>query len=183
MLRCSPEKCISDVFRDDEILNCPPPGCSDESKCVNNEKPHVVSVKGESSDSSGSAHIIVPVVVVLVAALIGVACFCKKNKTTTNSQSPDGEHVEELRPTARSDLDSYLEFQDVRPIPLVPEQQHYRPMPLVPEEGEHRGPMPLVPPDQRYDRPMPSAPPIGFKDDPPPYDALFNTNQNRRANV
>lgn len=179
MLRCSPEKCISDVFRDDKILNCPPPGCLDESNCVNNEKPHVVSVKDKSSDSSGSAHIIVPVVIVVVATLTGILCFCKKKKSTTNSQSPDGQHVEELRPTARSDLDSYLEFQDVRSLP---EQQQYRTMPLLPEE-EHRGPMPLVPPDQRYDKPMPSAPPGGYHDDPPPYDALFSANQNKRANV
>lgn len=181
MLSCSPEKCIGSIFRDDKIINCPPPGCLDESGCVNNEKPHIVSVKKESSDSSGSTHIIVPLVVVVIAALIGILCFCKKKKTTTNSQGPNGEHVEETRPSARSDLDSYLEFQDVRPMPLVPEQQHYRPTPLpVAEQG---GLMPLVPPDQRYDRPKPSAPTSDFNDDPPPYDALFSADRNKRANV
>lgn len=115
----------------------------------------------------------------VVTVLFGILCFCKKKKTTTDSERPT-EHVQELRPTARSDLDSYLDFQDVRPMPLVAEQQHYRPMPLVPEE-QHRGL--LMPQDQGYNRVMPSAPPGGFSDDPPPYDALFSSNQNKRANV
>lgn len=166
----------------DEILNCPPPGCSDESDCVNYEKPQVISVKTGSGSSSSSAHIIIPVVIVVVAALIGILCVCKKKKTATNSQRPNDDHVEELRPTARSDLDSYLEFQDVRHVPLVPTQEHYRPMPLVPPEPRHEMPMPYVPPQQRHEMPMPSAPPCGFKDDPPPYDALFNA-PNKRANV
>lgn len=149
---------------------------------MNHEKPAIVSVSGESSPgSSGSAHIIVPVVIV-IGVVIGLLCFCKKAKTATNSQPSNSEHVEELRPTARSDLDSYLEFQDVRNIPTVPNQHHYRSAPYAAEE-EHSGPMPLVPPDQRYDRPMPSAPPCGFKDDPPPYDTLFNPNQTKPANV
>lgn len=178
-MNCSPEKCISDVLVNDNILNCPPPKCSDESNCVNNEKPNVVSVKSGSSDSSSSAHIIVPIVVLVVAALICIVCFCKKKKPSTNSETRD-EHVQELRPTTRSDLDSYLDFQDVRPVP-VQQQHHYRPMPLVPEERDR--PMPLVPPEQRsHERPMPSAPPSGFKDDPPPYDALFST-PSKRANV
>ncbi|KAG4077002.1 hypothetical protein HA402_015989 [Bradysia odoriphaga] len=183
LLRCSPEKCISDLFRDDKILNCPPPGCLDESNCVNHEKPIIISVRGESSNSSGSgsAHIIVPVVIV-IAVLTGILCFCKKKKTTTNSHPPNSEHVEELRPTARSDLDSYLEFQDVRNIPTVPNQHNYRSVPYAAQE-EHIGPMPLVPPDQRHDRPMPTAPPCGFKDDPPPYDTLFNASHNKPANV
>lgn len=178
LLRCSAEKCISDVFRDDKILNCPPPGCSDESDCINNEKPRAVSIGGGGvggDESHGVAHIVIPLVVLIIAAFIGILCFYKKNKSTTNSQGADGDHVEELRPTTRSDLDSYLEFQDVRPIPMVPEQQPYRP-------AEDNRTMPLVPPEERYDRPMPSAPP-SFKDDPPPYDALFSSNQTKRANV
>lgn len=175
MLRCSSEKCISEELRDDTILNCPPPRCLDESDCVNHEKPSMISVPDDLSDSS---QYIVPAVVVAIVALIGVLCFCKKKKAAASSQRSDDGHVEELRPTAQSDLDTYLEFQDVRP-----EQQHSRmPMPSVPE-GQHRMQFPLVPPDQQYDRPMPSAPLSGYNDNPPPYDALFNPDKNKRANV
>lgn len=194
LLRCSPEKCIADVFRDDGILNCPPPKCSDESNCVNHEKPTVISVSGGSSSGSGSgtsgtAHIVVPIVVV-IAVLIGLLCCCKKKKAATNSQPPNSAHVEELRPTARSDLDSYLEFQDVRRIPagtdsdmethdvrnvpFLPNQRDNRFEPNAPQE-EHSGPMPLVPPSHRYDRSTPSAP-YASRDDPPAYDSLFNSN-------
>lgn len=161
-MQCSREKCISDVLSNDKILNCPPPGCSDESDCINNEKAHVTStsINGNSSSSSStsSAYIIVPIVVIVLGALAWIVlCFKKKKPTTNTNEHNNDEHVQELRPTTRSDLDSYLEFQDVRPVPLGAPQQH--------------------------ERPMPSAPPIGFKDDPPAYDALFNSNPSKRTNV
>ncbi|KAJ6644667.1 hypothetical protein Bhyg_09636 [Pseudolycoriella hygida] len=172
-LRCSQQKCISDVFRDDEIINCPPPDCLDENNCKNYEKPSVVLISSQS-ESSGTAHIIVPLVILVIAALAVIMFFCKKKKTTANSQRANTDHIAELRDTTRSDLDSYLEFEDVGTIPR-------RPMPLRP--GDEYRHMPLVSPDRQYDGPMPSAPPIGLKDDPPPYDELFNTNQTKRTNV
>lgn len=171
--QCSTEKCISDAFTNDRILNCPPPGCADESGCVNIEKAQVVPV---NTDSYSSVCIIIPIVAVVVAALM--LYFCKQEKPTTNSQRPNVDNVQELRPAGRSD--SHSELQNLRRGSLMPTLQHHRPM-------EHEismlllSPTLLVSPQQQYNRLAP-VPPSDLNDDPPTYDALFGA-PNNRGNV
>lgn len=156
-MACSSVKCIADVFQNDGILNCPPPGCSDEIGCKNNETSHVVYVEIDDSyvpPSATELYIVMSLVVVIVCSLICLIFCCKKRKPTVNSQQRNNN--ERPHPSVVSDFDSYLEFQSVRPTTLaVPESQH--------------------------ERATQSAPRVGFITDPPTYDALFDANAHKRA--
>lgn len=160
-MACSPEKCISDIFSNDSILNCPPPGCSDENGCINIEATPTPLVEVDDLSTSFSTtelYIVVSLLVLIVCSLVCLICCCKNRKPTVNSQQRNNnDRVQELRPvpTPVSDFDSYLEFQSVRPSSLViPNSQH--------ERSTH------------------SAPRVGFKTDPPTYDAFFDANTPKR---
>lgn len=68
-MQCAPGICISKKFADDGVVNCPPPLCADEQKCIQ-EVP--VPVPRPIS----TTNIAISAITSLVLTMVGVLCVC-----------------------------------------------------------------------------------------------------------
>lgn len=68
-VQCGPGICISKKFADDGVVNCPPPHCADEEKCIQ-------QVPVPVPRPISGTNIAISAITSLVLTMVGVLCVC-----------------------------------------------------------------------------------------------------------
>lgn len=146
-LQCGPGICISKKFAEDGVVNCPPPLCADEEKCIQ-------QVPVPVPRPISGTNIAISAITSLVLTMVGVLCVCMCCKykyfgsssthgpTSLASSTAAGANNNRRGPAGQRVVEA--DFQTIE----------------LPGSSDH-GPM------------RPTAPSASDKDFPPSYESLF----------
>lgn len=111
-MECQPKKCISKDLENDNVLNCPPPGCLDEPSLAE-------QCKIKPIYQAPSSHVLaISALTSLFMVMFGiVACwYCFKFRHCWNDNQSNNPNASSRPGTTRPDM----EFQTIR-VPSTPD--------------------------------------------------------------